>query len=487
MSEDYKSDIVSDASLRDQVLFLGEEHNNGDFENALSQDEQIRVLTDRVNKLEKINCALISQVERTMDQHKSSYSMFRSAHNLEEKVKARTEELRTTLDKLEKSNIDLAKAKERAEHLNKSKTKFLAAASHDLLQPLSAARLNMSALKDENKTSQGEKLIGKIDQSLLTIEELLRTLFDISKLDAGVSMPDICRFSSDRILRGLKDNFDALAKQKGLKFHVRSSNIIVETDPIFLRRILQNLVSNALRYTKTGGVLVGARKRGTALVFQVWDTGMGIPENEHDRIFDEFHRGQLDEHQDGLGLGLAIVQRMAKAVGHTVEFVSVPKRGSMFSVLVPMSSSQSHLVDHIPQSPIGVSSLLRMEDAFVALIEDDLSVRDAMQRLLHKWGARCIIADSWAEIQNQLKDVERLPDLIIADYHLTDEIVGPEVVGRIRGMFADEGGQKIPGLIVSATPSSEIRRMAEKMSCEFMTKPVEPAELRALIIHLFNS
>ncbi len=465
------------------VLFLEDEDDAPRLPVATSSDEQ---LAARVEKLEKINQALIRRVERSMDQRANSYALFQSAILLEEQVRARTTELRRALDELETSNIDLSIAKEQAEHSNSSKTKFLAAASHDLLQPLSAARLNMSTLKGEEVSPQAAMLISQIDRSLMTIEELLRTLFDISKLDARVSVPDIGRFPAERIIRGLHADFSAVATQNGLKLKVFALPVIVDTDPIFLRRILQNLVSNALRYTYEGGVLIGCRRRGNNLDFEVWDTGCGIAEAEHDRIFDEFHRCRNDVHRDGLGLGLAIVKRMAEATGHVISFDSVVGRGSVFRVSVPISSAQHAIHEEVRPVPVEAPTLFKIRDAFIVLVEDDPDVLAAMQRLFTHWGAKCLTADSLSLIMERLDHVERVPDIIVADYNLADEHVGPAVVTAIRKRFKDEGGEHIPSVIVSATPSSEVMGDVRAANCEFMTKPVEPAELRALLVHMLN-
>lgn len=465
------------------VLFLNEKTRKP-YDDRGDQSAREIELTQRVEKLEKINRALIRRVERSMDQRANSYSLFQSAILLEEQVRARTNELRTALDELEVSNLHLSKAKEQAEKSNRSKTKFLAAASHDLLQPLSAARLNMSTLKGEEASPQAGRLISQVDRSLQTIEELLRTLFDISKLDAGVSFPDICRFSSDRIIKGLHADFSSVANQKKLSINVFSMPLIVSTDPIFLRRILQNLVSNALRYTHKGGILIGCRRRGDNLRFEVWDTGSGIPVAEHDKIFDEFHRCKNEIHQDGLGLGLAIVKRMADAAGHEVDFKSVPGKGSMFSVTVPISSQQYDIIEEPSSFPLKSPIHQKLEEAFIVLIEDNPNVRVAMKTLFSRWGAQCLAGDSLSSIQEKLDQVERIPDLIVADYHLKDDVVGPEVVAHIRKRY---DVNTLPAVIVTATPYPEVLEHAASENCELLTKPVAPAELRALLIHLLNN
>lgn len=484
MSTNDDNPSVSSAASPIILLKNDKDEQKDASDGSLEMNEREQDLLSRIEKLEKINQALIRRVERSMDQRASSYSLFQSAILLEEQVRARTMELRSALDELEVSNIDLSKAKEQAERSNSSKTKFLAAASHDLLQPLSAARLNMSTLKVEEVSPQAGKLISQVDRSLMTIEELLRTLFDISKLDARVSLPDICRFPAERILRGLHADFSAVAHKKGLKLKVFSRPIIVDTDPIFLRRILQNLVSNALHYTHNGGVLIGCRQRGDKLRFEVWDTGSGIPPHEYDHIFEEFHRCKNDVHQDGLGLGLAIVKRMAEATGHEIDFKSELGKGSVFRVTVPISSKQFIVAEEPSQTLLNTPSLLKLDDAFIVLIEDDPNVRAAMKTLFSKWGAQCLAADSLPHIQEQLDQVERTPDLIVADYHLADDTPGPDVVKAIRARYEEP---ELPGLIVTATPSNEVIDHATSQDCEFLTKPVAPGELRALLVHMLNS
>lgn len=450
--------------------------------------ESNELLHSRIDQLEKINQALIRRVERSMDQQANSYSLFQSAILLEDQVRARTIELRRALEELETSNAHLSRAKEQAERSNISKTRFLAAASHDLMQPLSAARLSMTALKTEPVSKQTSLLIEQVDRSLITIEDLLRTLFDISKLDAGVSVPEICSYPVDRLMRGLYTDFAPLAVQKQLKLSFFSLPLRVETDPIFLRRILQNLISNALRYTESGGVIVGCRQRGKMIRFEVWDSGAGIPDHEHNRIFDEFHRGKNRVHQEGLGLGLAIVARMADATGHLIDFKSKPDKGSVFRVLVPISEATGDGLEEYRNPAKPLTHHLKLEDAFILLIEDDPNVRIAMQTLLTKWGAQCVSANGLEQMNERLDQVERVPDLIIADYHLGNDNIGPEVVEVVRARFHDEDSAAvpIPSVIVSATPTDEAIKMAQAHDCEFLAKPVEPAELRALINHLLN-
>ena len=469
---------TSDSTLSTPHLFLTNSDQNMD---RLQQNDVLRV---KIHKLETINHALIRRVERAVDGQAGGYALFQSAILLEEQVRLRTIELRQAVNEIEAANTDLSLAKEQAEKLNAGKTKFIAAASHDLLQPLSAARLNMSALKTKDVSPQAENLILQIDRSLKTIEDLLRTLFDISKLDTGVHQPEICCFPADRIVKSLFADFSAIATQNNLALSIYPRTFQVETDPIFLRRILQNLVSNALRYTQTGGVLIGCRKRGPFLRFEVWDTGRGIPLSEHDKIFDEFHRCPGERHQDGLGLGLAIVKRMAQTLNHSVDFASKPGQGSMFCVSVPLSTRQSgddrgQAEEELFLSP---SLSIKLDNAFIVIIEDDPNQLNAMTTLLNQWRAISLGADSIARILTVLKTTERCPDLIIADYHLSNDSRGHQAVTKIREKFSHH----IPAIIVTADPSPEMENAARLTDCEFMTKPIEPAEMRALIAHLLR-
>ncbi|TKD29382.1 MAG: hybrid sensor histidine kinase/response regulator, partial [Mesorhizobium sp.] len=215
-----------------------------------------------LERLKKINAALVSRVERSMDQQGNAFSLFQTAISLENRVRTRTEELHSTLRRLEQSNIDLSAAKENAELANLSKTRFLAAASHDVLQPLNAAHLSVSALAEVQTSDEGKKLVRQVERSLETMEDLLRTLLDISKLDAGVVQPDIGDVSLEMLFSSLRSDFLPVAEMKGLTLKFRPVNAVVHSDRTLLRRILQNILSNALRYTRSGGVLVGTRHRG---------------------------------------------------------------------------------------------------------------------------------------------------------------------------------------------------------------------------------
>ncbi|WP_192385688.1 ATP-binding response regulator, partial [Mesorhizobium silamurunense] len=347
---------------------------------------------DDLEKLKKINAALVSRVERSMDQQVNAFSLFQTAISLENQVRTRTEELHTTLRRLERSNIELSAAKENAELANLSKTRFLAAASHDVLQPLNAAHLSVSALAEVQTSEEGKKLVRQVERSLETMEDLLRTLLDISKLDAGVVQPEISDVSLETLFSSLRSDFLPEAQKKGLSLKFRPVNVVVRSDRTLLRRILQNILSNALRYTRSGGVLVGTRHRGDTIRIDVADTGCGIPDDQREAVFEEFHRG-ISALADrglagGLGLGLAIVRRMAAALGHPITFSSKVGRGTIFHIDVPVGMSAA------VEPAAGAADMERprgygLFGTKVLLVENDADVLSAMTSLLERW--QCLV------------------------------------------------------------------------------------------------
>ena len=442
----------------------------------------VREIND-IQKLKKINAALVSRVERSMDQQVNAFSLFQTAINLEGRVRTRTEELRAALRRLEQSNIDLVGAKENAERANLSKTRFLAAASHDVLQPLNAAHLSISALADIQTSEEGIKLVRQVERSLETMEDLLRTLLDISKLDAGVVEPEISDVSLEQIFSSLRSDFQPLASQKRLKLRFRTGNAVVRSDRILLRRILQNIISNALRYTRSGGVLVGARQRQGMIRIDVVDTGCGIPNDQREAVFEEFHRitrsTDAELTSGGLGLGLAIVRRMANALGHPVTFSSVVGCGTAFHVKVPIATG-THADYVANQTELERPRGYGLFGTNVLLIEDDCAVLEGMRTLLERWQCSVKMASSSQEAIVALSDTTWIPDIIIADQHLEHGDLGNETIGALRNHLA----RNVPALIITADPSDAIAGTVRACGIELMRKPVKPAQLRALMAHL---
>ncbi|RWE77145.1 hybrid sensor histidine kinase/response regulator [Mesorhizobium sp.] len=437
---------------------------------------------DDVDKLKKINAALVSRVERSMDQQGNAFSLFQTAISLENRVRNRTEELHATLRRLEQSNIELSAAKENAELANLSKTRFLAAASHDVLQPLNAAHLSVSALAEVQTSEEGKKLVRQVERSLETMEDLLRTLLDISKLDAGVVQPEIGDVSLETLFSSLRSDFQPEAEKKGLSLKFRPVNVVVRSDRTLLRRILQNILSNALRYTRSGGVLVGTRHRGDTIRIDVADTGCGIAEDQREAVFEEFHRGTSTLADGGLagglGLGLAIVRRMAAALGHPVTFSSRVGRGTIFHIDVPIGMAAAE-----PATGIADMDRPRGYGLFgtkVLLVENDADVLSAMTSLLERWQCLVRAATSTDDALDLLGDTDWVPDIIIADQHLDGGDLGTATIAEVR----DYLGRPVPALIVTADGSELVAKAARAAGIELMRKPLKPAQLRALLAHL---
>ncbi|TPI58747.1 hybrid sensor histidine kinase/response regulator [Mesorhizobium sp. B3-1-3] len=435
-----------------------------------------------LERLKKINAALVSRVERSMDQQGNAFSLFQTAISLENRVRNRTEELHATLRRLEQSNIDLSEAKENAELANLSKTRFLAAASHDVLQPLNAAHLSVSALAEVQASEEGRKLVRQVERSLETMEDLLRTLLDISKLDAGVVQPEVVDVSLEALFSSLRSDFLPEAEKKSLSLKFRPVNVVVRSDRTLLRRILQNILSNALRYTRSGGVLVGTRHRGDIIRIDVADTGCGIPEDQREAVFEEFHRGTSTlnnaELAGGLGLGLAIVRRMAAALGHPITFSSKVGRGTIFHIDVPvgMATAEPAMAAADMERPRGYG----LFGTRVLLVENDMDVLSAMTSLLERWQCLVRAATSTDDALDLLGDTAWVPDIIIADQHLDGGDLGTSTIAEVR----DYLGRPVPALIVTADGSELVAKAARAAGIELMRKPLKPAQLRALLAHL---
>ncbi|NUS18354.1 MAG: hybrid sensor histidine kinase/response regulator [Mesorhizobium sp.] len=435
-----------------------------------------------LERLKKINAALVSRVERSMDQQGNAFSLFQTAISLENRVRNRTEELHATLRRLEQSNIDLSAAKENAELANLSKTRFLAAASHDVLQPLNAAHLSVSALAEVQTSDEGRKLVRQVERSLETMEDLLRTLLDISKLDAGVVQPETGDVSLETLFSSLRSDFLPEAEKKGLSLKFRPVNVVVRSDRTLLRRILQNILSNALRYTRSGGVLVGTRHRGDIIRIDVADTGCGIPEDQREAVFEEFHRGTSTLADTGLagglGLGLDIVRRMAAALGHPVTFSSRVGRGTIFHIDVPVGMAPAE-----PAAAVADMDRPRGYGLFgtkVLLVENDADVLSAMTSLLERWQCLVRAATSTDDALDLLGDTAWVPDIVIADQHLDGGDLGTATIAEVR----DYLGRPVPALIVTADGSEPVAKAARAAGIELMRKPLKPAQLRALLAHL---
>jgi len=447
---------------------------------ALPARPSRRDLETRIAKLERINAVLIDRVERSIDRQGSAFALFQAAIGLEAQVRTRTQELTDALRRLEHSNAALGTAKETAERADLGKTRFLAAAGHDLMQPLNAARLLMAALADLQQDCEHRRISERVERSLQTIEELIRALLDISRLDAGLVRPHPRDFALAGLFASIDSTFRPIAERKRLGFRLRPTNLALHSDPVMLQRVVQNLVSNALRYTRSGGVLVGARRRGDECLIQVSDTGIGIPSREHERIFDEFHRGALTESDDvALGLGLSIVRRQLRTLGHDLTFRSTVGVGSTFQVRVPLAKGAT-VEPPQPNGILGPAPLDGVAGALVVVLDNDPPTLAAMARLLDGWCCHVLPARNAAELQRLAARLERRPDLLITDYHLGDGPNGLAAVEQMRRSLGDD----LPALLVSADHSAELQAASRAHRCDFLRKPLRPAALRALMSHL---
>lgn len=444
------------------------------------QPRSLEMLERETIKLKKINAALISRVERSMDQQANAFSLFETAIALDNRVLERTRQLQEALRSIERSNDDLLRAKQQAEAASSLKSSVLISVTHDLLQPLNAARLTLSTLSEMDIPGQGAALIGQVDRSLLTLEDLLRTLLDISKLDAGVLKPDIRPITVASLFEPLCQEFAPVAAKRGVALRILPSPYAVVSDPLMMRRILQNLLSNALRYTQKGGVLMGCRPKGDRLCIQVHDTGPGIPEAQQQAIFVEFQRGESsDGDQAGFGLGLSIVHRFASELGHDIQLNSRLGRGSTFSITLPRAESADVVeagreVQHLD------FRYNVLEGRKILLIENDPSSAEAMSALLEKWGCDVATTTSATDAMDNIGALGEPPDAIIADLHLDHGENGLDAVNSIREQIKID----VPAIIVTADYSTEAEREAAVYGLELLRKPIKPAEMRSLLSFL---
>ena len=387
--------------------------------------------------------------------------------SLEQRVAERTREL-------SQLNSALTEAKAHAEAANQSKTRFLAAVSHDLMQPMNAARLFSAALlhNDDNVPAEAKQLIHHLDSSLRSAEDLISDLLDISRLENGKFTPTITPFALNTVFETLGAEFTALAQEQGLDFRVRSSALRVTSDAKLLRRVLQNFLTNAFRYAK-GPILLGVRRRHGQLSLEVWDRGPGIPEDKRQVIFEEFKR--LDSHQTraekGLGLGLAIADGLCRVLGHSLEVRSWPGKGSVFSVTVPLAAAQP-LPPAAPAESLGTA----LNGTQILCVDNEDSILIGMNSLLSRWGCQVWTARNREECQALLDDGIR-PHLALVDFHLDHGEIGTELMAWLRTQL----GEPVPGVVISADGRPELIAQVHAAGLEYLAKPVKPAALRALL------
>ena len=388
-------------------------------------------------------------------------TLFEINEILEKRVEDRTRELELALAEAERANA--------------SKSRFVAAASHDLLQPLSAAKLFVSSLSDQTDPAKAQSIMNKAEMALSSVEQFIDALLDISKLDAGKAIFEVQPLRLAEIFTPLRNELTPLAQAKGLDLEIMDCSLTVESDPGYLRRIVQNLATNAIRYTEQGRVLLGVRRRGTVARIEVWDTGIGIAQEDQQTIFREFERLSPTHGDTGLGLGLAIVERACKGLDHQFSMWSEPGVGSCFSLNVPIRTDLPACVRQAqqahPPQPIA--------DRLVMLVEDNPQLALAVTVMVESFGANVIHAHTAEEALGLLAEIQLVPDAMLIDYQLGAGQNGTQFYQTIRETYGD-----VPAAIISAERTRPLRETCLKMGLQLVSKPVEKDRLRALLAAL---
>ncbi|GAB2706926.1 PAS domain-containing hybrid sensor histidine kinase/response regulator [Aliiglaciecola aliphaticivorans] len=406
------------------------------------------------------------EIQKALEE--SKINLERRIEKRGEEVQAINAELRSEIERRAQLEEDLVQARKAAEDANASKTRFLALASHDVLQPLNAAKLYLSALGEIDVDREAKEILNKLSDSVNSSETLIATLLDIARLDQGemkLTMEDVLL---PELLSSLIDEFAMKAEQKGLQLRTQIPAYWVNTDKTHLYRIVQNLLSNAVKYTKKGKILLSARKRQGRILIQVWDTGIGISAAEQNRIFNDFYRVDGSP-QHGVGLGLGVVTRMSSKLAINVSVRSTPNKGSCFSFDLPLGESHSQQPDTVTTNKTG------LKDMLVLCIDDKDENLDAMQTVLSKWQVNIITALDLPQAKVQLNS--RIPDVILVDYHLTNNVNGLDVIAALRNQF----GENLHAVLVTANQQTEIVDLCKKLNISYLSKPVKPAKLRALL------
>ncbi|WP_395698610.1 ATP-binding protein [Methylocella sp.] len=444
--------------------------------------EEIEALQAEIARLKRVNAVLMDRVENDMSARgPSAFTLFQAAITLENRVAERTAELTSLTHHLFQQISErcaaekaLLLAKAEAEKANLSKTRFLAAASHDLRQPLIVARLYLDMLREHERGARGREIVGAIESSLDVVEDLVRALVDISRLDAGVWPAEISCFALAPLFERLRQDFEPQAQALGLRLRVAPTSLAVRSDRSLLERVLRNFLSNAVRYTARGSILLGARRRGEEVTIEAFDTGVGVEAQDIPLIFEEFRQAGSAprEGERGLGLGLAICERVARLIGARIEVASTPGRGSRFCLRVERAEAPQEPAPR--REPTPAASL---DGLCAVVIDNDRRLRAALATLLRSWGAIVVEARSAKAAVAALRAARKSPRLVVADYHLDDGLTGVGAVAFLREAF----GGELQALIVSSDASEELRRHARAEGLNFLPKTAAPMRLRAML------
>lgn len=374
----------------------------------------------------------------------------------------------------------LREQKDEAEIANQAKSKFLAAASHDLRQPLHALTLYTSILADNLQKPQNKKLIGQINHSIEALQSLFNALLDISRLEAGTLVPERRSFRLRPMLDRVVNDFEGDAREKGIRLHIQCDEPIVFTDASLLEQIIRNYVSNAVRYTSQGSITISCENRGTDILVSVKDTGIGIPADQLDAIYGEFYQLTNPERDrsKGLGLGLAIVKRISQLLEHEISVSSSVGQGSAFSVRIPMGSKASFI--DLPRASVEWMNNQAEGKSNIVIVDDDIDVRESTEALFLSWGCNVYTGATPQEALSKLSRDKVIPDAIIADYRLRGGRTGIGAIDLIKAQF----GNEIPSLIITGDTASEPLQAIQNSGIPLINKPVSPAKLRSFLISI---
>ena len=420
---------------------------------------------------------------RDVTERKKNALALQKAHDLlEVGVQERTSQLQTEIEGHRQAQVSLVKAIKEADQANMSKTKFLAAVSHDLLQPLNAAQLFNSSLAEQVYETSLEPIVHSVDASLSDLENLICTLVDISKLDAGVVQADKSSFKLADLLDNLAKEYQQQAPEYQVELHYVSTDLIVNSDSVLLARVLRNFLSNAFRYTENGKVLLGCRRQGNNISIEVWDNGVGIAKEKTNEIFQEFKRLKSSKiaYRNGLGLGLAIVDKISKVLNHPIKVDSVQGKGSMFSIQIPIGKVDLRSTDYSLPSQVLQNTDLAQRTIWV--IDNDANICDGMARLLGGWNCTVITALSLEHLEKQVDIYQDHADILIVDYHLDNDETGfsaAKIINKGRTL-------SLPTLMITANYSKSLKTQVANTGILLLNKPVKPMNLKTTMLHLLR-
>ncbi|MEI8298195.1 MAG: hybrid sensor histidine kinase/response regulator [Pseudomonadota bacterium] len=431
--------------------------------------------------------ALMDRVERAVDDQGSAFSWFQAAATLEETIRQRTDQyeqlnarLKRELESRRAIELALKQAKEMADSANQTKTKFLAAASHDLRQPLSSALLFLESIDEQAVQGLDRDYLQKARVALASLSNLLGTLLDVARLDSGSIEPQFADFPVSAVLDRIMPEFEGVARSAGIDLRFASSSVWVRSDMYLLETVLRNLISNAIRYTPSGKVLVGCRRRRDGLVISVHDTGIGIDAEHLDAIFTAYYQVPAGgrARTKGIGLGLSIVERISRLLMLAREVQSVPGRGSMFAVKVMLGRRPHRVVRGRPADATASGAEPRKARSLaIVVIDDDAGVRQGLAATLRKWGHRPISAETATDAVVQLIGADLTPDLVISDYHLTGEVKGDAAVEEVQREFDHPPA----AIIMTSDPDPRLHEALRTRGVSLLSKPLNLSRLRSIL------